>query len=71
MADRQSVLTPSDNGRKRELNSTHGSNRPMQIERTATQTEREDDHAKMHQVSGGFGDTNSMDPETLKFLNQN
>lgn len=25
----------------------------------------------MHQVSGGFGDTNSMDPETLKFLNEN
>ena len=68
MADRSSVLTPSENGR---LNSTQGSNRPMTLDQAPAQVEREDDHAKMHVVSGGFGDSNSLDPATLKLLNEN
>lgn len=33
--------------------------------------EAEDDNGRIVQVSGGFGDSNSMDPETVKALVEN
>lgn len=32
--------------------------------------EREDDTGKIQQVSGGFGDSNAMDAETMKILKE-
>jgi len=33
--------------------------------------EAEDDNGKIQQVSGGFGDSNTMDPETIRILREN
>ena len=33
--------------------------------------EAEDDNGRIVQVSGGFGDSNSMDPETMRILKEN
>jgi len=33
--------------------------------------EAEDDNGKIVQVSGGFGDSNTMDPETIRILKEN
>jgi hypothetical protein len=33
--------------------------------------EAEDDNGRIVQVSGGFGDSNSMDPETMQALREN
>jgi hypothetical protein len=54
-----------------EFNSTHGSNKPMLLEQPAQKVEHEDDTGKIQQVSGGFGDSNSMDPETMRILKEN
>ncbi len=52
-----------------EFNSTHGSNKPMMLgDKNQQKMEHEDDRGQMQQVSGGFGDSNSMDPDTLKIL---
>ncbi len=31
----------------------------------------EDDNGKIQQISGGFGDSNSMDAETMRILKEN
>ena len=33
--------------------------------------EAEDDNGKIQQVSGGFGDSNSMDPEVMRIIKEN
>lgn len=56
--------------------STHGSNKPMIVGDTLSVAdnivvEHEDDANQMQQISGGFGDSNSMDPATLKAIREN
>lgn len=57
--------------------STHGSNKPMVVGDTLSVdnnnviNEQEDDAGQIQQVSGGFGDSNSMDPATLKAIREN
>lgn len=43
----------------------------MSHESESLKLEAEDDTGKIVQVSGGFGDSNSMDPETMRILLEN
>lgn len=43
----------------------------MSHEGESLKLEAEDDTGKIVQVSGGFGDSNSMDPETMRILQEN
>jgi hypothetical protein len=40
----------------------------MSHEGESLKLEAEDDTGKIVQMSGGFGDSNSMDPETMRIL---
>lgn len=54
-----------------DLNATHSSNKPMELQRTLHRIEHEDDTGRIQQVSGGFGDSNTMDQETMRILREN
>lgn len=52
-------------------NLSKSSSKPMAGVEGPKVIEAEDDNGRIVQVSGGFGDSNSMDPETMKVLLEN
>lgn len=60
------VLSPTRNTAERQLRQLN--HKPTNPGKDTLQIEVEDDGGKIQQVSGGFGDSNSMDPETLKVI---